>query len=191
MLFAAVLIIHSVSVPGTQLDVKLATQVGRPYDAVSVERDVRYLWSLGRFDDVRVEEPEPGALVFRVKPRPRLLLRDIRLEPHSFGIELKLPRGMPIDPVSAREIARGVEHQLNARVTETLIPRRQGEVDLKLRVGTPAKPTRAVPSDEIRYELSKDLCRTLFLERRDAQREGVLDFTARFDFYGGLSFERG
>ena len=164
---------------------KLATQVGQPYDAATVEKDVRYLWSLGRFDDVRVEEPEPGALVFRVRPRPRLLLRDIRLEPHSFGLELKLPPGTPIDRYSAREIARGVEHQLNAPVTETLVPRRQGEVDLKLRVATPAKPPKTAPSDEIRYEISKDLCRTLFLERRDAQREGVLDFTARFDFDRG------
>ncbi len=191
MLFAAVLIIHSVSVPGTQLDVKLATQVGRPYDSATVEKDVRYLWSLGRFDDIRVEEPEPGALVFRVRQKPHLLLRDIRLEPHSFGLELKLPPGTPIDAAGAREIARGVEHQLNARVTETLIPRRQGEVDLKLRVGTPAKPPRVEPSNEIRYEISKDLCRTLFMDRRDAQREGVLDFTARFDFAHGLSMERG
>src|SRR3954453_12976660 len=116
MLFAAVLIIHSVSVPGTQLDVKLATQVGRPYDSATVQKDVRYLWSLGRFHDIRVEEPEPGALVFRVRHKPRLLLRDIRLEPHSFGLELKLPPGTPIDAAGAREIARGIEHQLNARV---------------------------------------------------------------------------
>ena len=191
MLFAAALIIQSVSVPGTQLNVKLATQVGQPYDAATIEKDVRYLWRLGRFDDVRVEEPEPGALVFRVRQRPRLLLRDIRLEPHSFGLELKLPPGTLIDPVSAREIARGVEHHLNARVTESLIPRGHGEVDLKLRVGTPAKRPPAAPSDEIRYDVSKDLCRTLFLERRDAQREGVLDFTAHFDFERGISWERG
>src|SRR3954463_10428633 len=103
MLFAAVMIIHSVSVPGTQLDVKLATQVGQAYDAATVEKDVRYLWSLGRFDDIRVEEPEPGALVFRVKARPHLLLHDIRLEPHSFGLEWRLPHGTPIDRVSGRE----------------------------------------------------------------------------------------
>jgi hypothetical protein len=87
--------IHSVSVPGTEIDVRLTTEVGRPYDAATVEKDVRFLWSLGRFDDVREQEPEPGALVFRVKPRPRVLLRDIRFEPHSFGLELKLPPGRP------------------------------------------------------------------------------------------------
>jgi len=31
----------------------------------------------------------------------------------------------------------------------------------------------------------------LFMERRDAQREGVLDFTARFEFDAGLRIERG
>ena len=169
---------------------KLATQVGQPYDAATVEKDVRYLWSLGRFDDVRVEEPEPGALIFHVRQRPRLVLRDVRLEPHSFGLEIKLPPGTLIDRVSAREIARGVEKQLGARVEETLIPRGHGEVDLKLRVIT-AKSARAEPRNDIRYEMSKPLCRTLFLERRDAQREGVLDFDAHFDFDRGLTIERG
>ncbi len=183
--------IHSVSVPGTQLDVKLATQVGQPYDAATVERDVRYLWDLGKFDDVRVEEPEPGALVFHVRPRRRLTLREIRLEPHTYGIELKLPPGTPVDAVSAREIARGVEHQLNAKVTETLIPRGHGQADLKLTVGTPAKPPRADPPDEIRYEMGKDMCRSLLFERREAQRQGVLDFAAHFDFERGVSFESG
>src|SRR5689334_985764 len=100
MFLAAALLIHSVSVPGTQLHVKLATQVGQPYDAATVEKDVRYLWSLGRFDDVRVEEPEPGALIFHVRQRPRLVLRDVHLEPHSFGLEIKLPPGTLIDRLS-------------------------------------------------------------------------------------------
>src|SRR2546430_11444246 len=43
-------------ISGTRLDVHLASQVGRPYDAADVARDVRYLWNTGRFDDVRVEE---------------------------------------------------------------------------------------------------------------------------------------
>ena len=91
----------------------------------------------------------------------------------------------------AREIARGVEHQLNARVTETLLPRRRGEVDLNLRVGTPGKPPRPAPSGRDSLRAVAGFLRTLFMERRDAQREGVLDFTARFDFEGGLSLERG
>jgi hypothetical protein len=65
---AALLLIRSVSIPGTQLDVTLATQVGAPYDASVIARDVRTLWSIGRFGDVRAEtvEREDGAdVVFR------------------------------------------------------------------------------------------------------------------------------
>jgi outer membrane protein insertion porin family len=191
VLLAAALIIRSVSVPGTQLHVKLATQVGDPYDERTIARDVRWLWSLGRFDDVRVEEPEPGALVFRIKQRPRLTLRDVRLTPHSFGLELKLPPGTPIDPASAREIARDVEHKLDARVEEKLVPRGRGKVDLALHVVKQNKKKRAEPSDEIQPAIAKELCRTLFLERRDAQRSGSLDFHTRFDLDGGLHLDRG
>lgn len=187
MLLAAALLVNSVTVPGTGLHVKLATQVGRPYDARAVEKDVRWLWSLGRFDDVRVEEPAPGALVFRVTPRPRLVLRDVRLTPHSFGLEIRLPPGTPIDRVSAREIARGIERQLGYRVEETLVPRGNGKVDLKLHVVTAKKPKPGKPPiEEIRYEVAKDVCRDLFRERA-----GALDFRAQFDFDRGLTTERG
>jgi len=77
------LILTSVSVPGTDLAVKLASQVGQPYDEQKVTQDVRYLWNLGRFDDVRVEEPEPGALVFRVHSKPYLMLHEIWLHPKT------------------------------------------------------------------------------------------------------------
>jgi len=190
VLFAAALILQSVTVPGTQLHVKLASQVGQPYDERAVEQDVRYLWNLGRFDDVRVEEPEPGNLVFRVRLKPRLVLRDIRLTPHSFGIDLKLPPGTPIDRPTARAIARDIERKLDARVEEKLTPRGQGKADLELHVITEKKP-RPEPSDEIRYEVGKGMCRTLFLERRDAQRAGVLDFAAHFTFHQGITFTRG
>jgi hypothetical protein len=187
VLLAAALLVNSVTVPGTGLHVKLGTQAGRPYDARTVAKDVRWLWSLGRFDDVRVEEPEPGALVFRVTPKPRLLLRDVRLTPHSYGIEIRLPPGTPIDPAGAREIARGIERQLDLRVEETLVPRRRGRVDLKLHVIAEKKPKRPPASvDEIRYEIAKDVCRGLFRERA-----GALDFGAEFRFDGGLSFGRG
>jgi hypothetical protein len=190
VLLAAALIIQSVTVPGSQLHVKLATQAGDPYDARTIEKDVRYLWSLGRFDDVRVEEPAPGELIFRVTPRQRLVLRDVRLLPHSFGIDLKLPPGTPIDRVSARAIARGVERQLDARVEERLVPRGRDTADLELRVVMDRKK-RAEASGEIRYEVSKDFCRTLFLERRDAQQAGALEFTAEFDLERGLTIARG
>jgi hypothetical protein len=75
-------------------------------------------------------------------------------------------------------------------VEETILPRGDGKADLKLRV-VPLKQARVGRSDEIRYEVSKDLCRTLFLERRDAEREGRLNFNAHFDFVRGVTIERG
>jgi hypothetical protein len=187
VLLAAALLVNSVSVPGTGLHVKLATQVGRLYDERAIEKDVRWLWSLGRFDDVRVEEPAPGDLVFRVKPRPRLVLRDARLMPHSFGIELGLKPGTPIDPVSAREIARGFERQLGYPVEESLIPRGNGRVDLRLQVKPDKKRKREQPPVEgIRYAVSKSVCRELFRDRA-----GALEFVAKFDVDAGLTGVRG
>lgn len=185
MLLAAALIVNSVAVPGTQLHVKLATQVGRPYDERTLEKDVRWLWSLGRFDDVRVEEPEPGALVFRVTPKQRLVLREVRLTPHSFGIEIRLPPEPPLDYESARAIARGVERQLDARVEEKLVPRGRGMADLHLHV-IPRKKKRGAPPEAMRSEISKGVCRDLF-----RQRDGALEFAARFEFDRGLSAQRG
>ena len=96
------------SVPGTGLHVKLATQVGQPYDAATVEKDVRYLWGLGHFEDVFVEasdQAEGVALVFHVKQAARPLLREIRIEPNSYGLRLKASEGTAIDRLRAHEIA--------------------------------------------------------------------------------------
>lgn len=259
-------IVTSVSTPGANLSVSLSTQVGRPFDAATVRKDVRYLWSLGRFDDVRVEQSEQSdgvALTFRLVPRPNLFLREIRMEPHSFGVSLKVPAGSPMDPARVREIAAGVESQLatrgyhDARVTGTLVPAGRGRVDLRLRVdpgiqvrvkeirfeGDPTfrKDLRAVrkgrplPTDDVvdaditrmrshylangfldadvrpgnveihgknasvtifahpgaQSSMPPRLCSTLLTLRRNAQREGVLDFSARYDAEHGLSVDRG
>jgi hypothetical protein len=37
-------LVRSVEVPGSNLQVKLATQVGRPFDAQTIAKDTRYLW---------------------------------------------------------------------------------------------------------------------------------------------------
>jgi hypothetical protein len=145
-------IVTSVTTPGSTLSVNLSTQVGQPFDAATVRKDVRYLWSLGRFDDVRVEQseqPEGVSLTFRLVPRPNLFLREIRMEPHTFGLNLKVPVHSPIDPARAREIAAGAESQLgahgyfNARVTETLLPAGKGLADLRLRID---------PGDQLRIK---------------------------------------
>ena len=203
------------------------------------------------------------ALTFRLVPRPNLFLREVRMEPHTFGISLKVPSGALIDAARAREIAAGVESQLatrgyhDARVTGTLVPAGKGRVDLRLRVdpgvqvrvkeirfegevifrsdlramrkGRPL-PTREVMDADItrmrshylangfldadvrpgdveihgknasvtifahpgaQSSIPPRLCSTLLTERRNAQLQGVLDFTARYDAKHGLSVDRG
>ena len=107
---------------------KLATQVGRPYDTRAVEQDVRYLWSLGRFEDIRVEFAE-GAVVFRATPRSLFTIRQVRLEPNTFELEIPKLEGERIGRERADQAAADARKQLqdrgffNARVTYELAPR--------------------------------------------------------------------
>jgi len=128
-------------VPGTQLDVKLATQVGQAYDAATIERDVRTLWRLGNFRDVQVEtvEDRDGAdVVFRVTPEPRYPLHELRLRPHTFGLQVTLPPGTLITQPRANDLALIAQRQLldrgyaHARVRASLQPSPGGKADVML-----------------------------------------------------------
>lgn len=136
-------VVTAVEVRGAAPAVNLATQVGRPVDAAALRRDVRSLWALGRFDDVRAEEVRQGAgvaIVFRVTPRPNLRLREVRLEPNSFGLHPAAALDSPIDGLRAHQIAMEVQRELNARgyanarVREELRAVGQGRADLRLAV---------------------------------------------------------
>jgi outer membrane protein insertion porin family len=135
--------VTSVEVPGSNLQVKLATQVGRPFDSETIAKDVRYLWSLGRFDDIRVEtaeRPDGVAVVFRARVVPIRMLHEIRIEPNSFGLQVKIPQGTPMTALRAHETAREAQRQLSqlgyqsARVRYELKPAPASQVDLKLTV---------------------------------------------------------
>jgi hypothetical protein len=135
--------VASVTVPGTGLHVNLATQVGHPYDARTIAKDVRYLWSLGRFDDIRVETADRDggvAVVFRASVAPHLFLHEIRTQPNTYGLDMKVSEAAPITPLRAHQIALDAQRQLNregyrsARVQYELAPAAKGEVDLKLTV---------------------------------------------------------
>ncbi len=274
-------VVSSVTVPGTTLEVSLATQVGRPYDEATVRKDVKYLWNLGRFDDVRVEERRDGsnvALVFRVTPMPRVVLREVRLIPNTYGVELKVADGTLIDPYKAHEIAMQAQDQLvahgygDARVTPQIIPigDHVANLTLKVDIGNSTKVTEvrirgdqaarhqlkalkpvrilpgipglwngwrlmpsysqyAVDSDsgrilssylikgyldaEVRpleprfvghdahvsivvnpgkkYSMPPGLCTSLLAQRREAQKKGIIDFTAHFDIQHGPSVDLG
>ena len=73
-MFVAILLIHSVTLPGTVSGVNLATQVGQPFDSAAIAKDVRTLWNLGRFQDIRVEtieRPDGADIVFHGTPEPQ------------------------------------------------------------------------------------------------------------------------
>jgi Surface antigen variable number repeat len=133
------LIVESVTMTGADLRVKLETQVGRPYDPLALQRDVKYLYGLGRFDDVRVEATG-GAVRFMVAPKPHLLLHEVRMSPHSFGLQPKLTEGASIDNFQAHQLAAQVEKELKlqgyrgARVSYEFTPAVRHEVDLRLNI---------------------------------------------------------
>ena len=90
-MLATLLLIHSVTLPGAVSGVDLATQVGRPYDSAAVAKDVRTLWKLGRFQDIRVEtieRPEGADIIFHATPEPQYALHEIKLKPNPYGIQL-------------------------------------------------------------------------------------------------------
>jgi outer membrane protein assembly factor BamA len=115
---APIQVVKSVSIQGVKLDVNLATQVGRPYDAQAVEKDVRHLWTLGRFHDIRAEvaeDPDGASVVFDVVPEPQMRLHEIRLEPNSFGLQPKIPEGSMIDEREAHRVAEEARRELQVR----------------------------------------------------------------------------
>ena len=273
--------VTSVEVRGAAPAVNFATQVGRPVDAAALRSDVQSLWALGRFDDVQAEEVRQDkgvAVVFRVTPRPNLLLREIRIKPNVCALNPTVPPESPIDLLKARQIAMEAQRDLiacgypNARVQEELRPVGDGKADLLLRVEAgeymrvksvrvevvgqapsrgqadgahalhalrihhilpmwrllPAFTPQAVEADEARvrsyylirgyfdaevtsavemrgrdayvtmsvqpgarYPAPKNLCGKLLAERREAERQGVLDYSVKLDAGGGMTVTRG
>src|ERR1700685_284717 len=77
-------VVKSVSIRGTKAHVVLATQVGQPYDSATIEKDVRELWSTGRFSDIRVEKAQKAdgvAVIFQIDETQTRPLHRIQLEP--------------------------------------------------------------------------------------------------------------
>jgi outer membrane protein assembly factor BamA len=137
------LMIKSVAIHGADAGVALRTQVGRPYDTGAIEKDVRQLWSTGRFEDIRVEtknEDEGTAVVFDVVEAKPLELHELKIEPSTFGLQLTLPQGTPLTRLRAHQIAGQAQKQLqedgfrDAEVDYQIMPFAGKQVDLKLMV---------------------------------------------------------
>ena len=137
------LVVKSVRVVGTKSAVDLKTQVGRMFDASTVQSDVHRLWSTGRFDDIRVEttpEEEGTAVVFHVVEMPQLVLHTFHVEPSTFGLQMNLPEGTPMSRLRAHQIANQAQQDLRsdgfrtATVDYDLVPFAGNKVDLHLNI---------------------------------------------------------
>ena len=94
--------VKSVEITGGEPKVKLATRVGGKVDQADLRRDLQTLWATGLFLDIRVQITEASdgtAVVFEGKPKAALYLRELRMEPHSFGMQPSLTAGTPIDAI--------------------------------------------------------------------------------------------
>src|SRR5258708_3396758 len=135
----AILAIRSVSIDGSALKVPLKTQVGQPFNIGTIDSDVRRLWETGRFNDVRVET-KGTSVIFHVVENPRILLHEVRMEPHTFGLQVKVPEGTALTKFRLHQIALDVERQLNAsghrdaRVDYETVPFSESEVDVRLNI---------------------------------------------------------
>jgi len=136
-------VVQSVTVRGSDVRVNLTTQVGQQYDTDIIDKDIRTLWSTGRFSDIRVEreeQPEGPGVIFNVIETKTQPLHEVRIEPSTFGVQFKIPQGTPMDRVRAHEAARQAREQLraegfqNAEVDYELRPYLGKEVDLLLTV---------------------------------------------------------
>jgi outer membrane protein insertion porin family len=148
---AAVPMVASVLLRGTNQSVKLETQAGRPYDTSAIAHDVRRLWSTGRFNDVRVDKDETPAgprIIFNVVEQPRLRLHQVVVEPSTREVKMSLPEGAPISPLAAHQLALQAQRELiaqgyvGARVDSALVPFARDEVDVRLHVRAGDVPVR-------------------------------------------------
>ncbi|HYL75952.1 MAG TPA: POTRA domain-containing protein [Bryobacteraceae bacterium] len=144
------------TVQGTHRYVALVTQVGQPYNAGTVEQDVRALWRTGRFEDIQVDT-QTGfigtSVLFRVAEAPELRLRKLVVEPSTYGLHLSLREGSPLNRLGAQAAALEAKRILNtqgypnANVDYELTPVEDGKADLRLTV----KPGERLRVSDIQF----------------------------------------
>ena len=135
--------VKSVAVEGGTSKVPLSTKVGEPVDQAALGKDVRALWASGQFADIQVKtnaERDGTNVIFVVTPKAQLFLRDMRIEPNSFGMNPNLKPGAPVDEVQAQRIASIIHGKLvekgykDAIVDPELIPVGRNKADLLIHV---------------------------------------------------------
>lgn len=128
----------------------IGTKAGEPLDPKQIQADVRALWATGRYEDIRVEtvDGEEGPkVVFHVVEKPITTLRQVKVQPQEYGMQMQLSAGMPMDRTRAQQAASDLRTKLNeqgyteASVKAELIPVDLRLVDLHLSVQA-GKPQR-------------------------------------------------
>jgi len=207
-------IVKSVTVRGTLLKVALATQVGQPYNADTIDRDVHRLWSTGRFGDISVQtgqQSDGTDVIFEVVEAPRPVLhKTTPADPHLHVKTVNFVGDPGIDPVELRRALRALkarriiprvpglwtgwrllpEYSLDAvdsdlgRLRSLYLSK--GYFDSTVRIDSTERNEKdavitffARPGPH--YETSEPIpqvCSSLLAQRREAQRQGILDFAA-------------
>ena len=93
-------VVKEVTLHGSDVKVKLATRAGAALDQAKLNKDVKTLWATGLFEDIKVnttQEPDGVIVEFAVAAKPATYLRDLRIEPHSYGLQPAIPSGAPLD----------------------------------------------------------------------------------------------
>ncbi len=117
--------------------IHVSAQVGRPYKEAAVDQDVKAIYRMGFFDDVKATLEHRGGqaiLVYRVKERP--MITDVRLEgmknvkPSDENVvaAIKLRSGSILDPELVQSTIHGLKGvyegkgYLDANITFRVIP---------------------------------------------------------------------
>ncbi len=149
--------VKTVKVEGSTTDVRLNTKVGEPVSQATIGKDVRALWASGKYADIQVktqEERDGTSVIFVVTPKRLLYLRDLRIEPNSFGMTPNLKPGTPIDEVQAQRIAAVIRAKLvekgykDAIVDPELTPIGRNKADLLIHV----KSGDSIQVDKVKIE---------------------------------------
>ncbi len=207
-------VVKSVTLRGTLLKVNLTTQVGQPYNADTIDRDVHRLWSTGRFGDIRVrtgEQSDGTDVIFEVVEAPRREAHKAPAEEQHLRVTNVNFIGDPgIDPDQLRRALRAMRARriiprfpgvwagwrwlpdYSREAVESDLGRlrslylSKGYFDAAVRIDSTelhekdAEITFFVRSGS-RYETSEPIpqvCSALLAQRRDAEREAILDFAA-------------
>ena len=109
------LVVHRITVSGTERPLRLETKAGALLDRGRVARDVKQLWETGWFDDIRVltdSNPKGALLRFVLTERPRYLLRKVRFRPGHFALPTPITPGTFVDLPGLNRLARTLQQRL-------------------------------------------------------------------------------